>query len=99
MGDGIGQLDEAPLIEEKHESSMRLPSPPAASPAAWIASVKEEHRCQRRRDEKTGAASTLGYRDIGRGRSPVAVHVLRDHAEDLILAPDAAAAPQQPATS
>ena len=29
MGDGIGQLDEAPLIEEKHESSMRLPSLPA----------------------------------------------------------------------
>ena len=23
-GDGIGQFDEAPLIEEKHESSMRL---------------------------------------------------------------------------
>ena len=36
MGDGIGQLDEAPLIEEKHESSMRLPSPPAASSASQV---------------------------------------------------------------
>ena len=26
MGDGIGQFNEAPLVEEKHESSMRLPS-------------------------------------------------------------------------
>ena len=36
MGDGIGQLNEAPLIEEKHESSMRLPSPPAASSASQV---------------------------------------------------------------
>ena len=36
MGDGIGQLDEAPLIEEKHESSMRLPSPPTASSASQV---------------------------------------------------------------
>ena len=36
MGDGIGQLDEAPLIEEKHESSMRLPSPPAASSVSQV---------------------------------------------------------------
>ena len=36
MGDGIGQLDEAPLIEEKHEPSMRLPSPPAASLASQV---------------------------------------------------------------
>ena len=33
---GIGQLNEAPLIEEKHESSMRLPSPPAASSASQV---------------------------------------------------------------
>ena len=36
MGDEIGQLSEAPLIEEKHESSMRLPSPPAASSASQV---------------------------------------------------------------
>ena len=36
MGDGIGQFDEAPLIEEKHESSMRLPSPPAASSVSQV---------------------------------------------------------------
>ena len=36
MGDGIGQFNEAPLIEEKHESSMRLPSPPAASSASQV---------------------------------------------------------------
>ena len=36
MGDEIGQLNEAPLIEEKHESSMRLPSPPAASSASQV---------------------------------------------------------------
>ena len=36
MGDGIGQFNEAPLIEEKHESSMRLLSPPAASPASQV---------------------------------------------------------------
>ena len=36
MGDGIGQLNEAPLIEEKHESSMRLPSLPVASSASQV---------------------------------------------------------------
>ena len=36
MGDEIGQLNEAPLIEEKQESSMRLPSPPAASSASQV---------------------------------------------------------------
>ena len=36
MGDGIGQFNEAPLIEEKHESSMRLPSLPAASSASQV---------------------------------------------------------------
>ena len=36
MGDGIGQFNEAPLIAEKHESSMRLPSPPAASSASQV---------------------------------------------------------------
>ena len=36
MGDGIGQFDEAPLIEEKHESSMRLPSLPVASSASQV---------------------------------------------------------------
>ena len=36
MGDGIGQFNEAPLIEEKHEPSMRLPSPPTASSASQV---------------------------------------------------------------
>ena len=36
VGDEIGQLSEAPLIEEKHESSMRLLSPPAASSASQV---------------------------------------------------------------
>ena len=36
MGDEIGHLNEAPLIEEKHESSMWLPSPPAASSASQV---------------------------------------------------------------
>ena len=62
MGDGIGQFNEAPLIEEKHESSMRLLSPPAASSASQVLWRPGAHRAVPAMGQTLGEARRRAYR-------------------------------------